>query len=56
MLLSGIAGNFDADDSNDVCILDLLSLLDEYLERAGRSEATWPRFCVEQIEAGVTLK
>ena len=35
MLLSGIAGNFDADDSNDVCILGLLCLLDEYLERAG---------------------
>ena len=35
MLLSGIAGNFDADDSNDVCLLGLLSLLDEYLERAG---------------------
>lgn len=35
MLFSGIAGNFDANDSNDVCILGLLSLLDEYLERAG---------------------
>ena len=30
-----LAGNFDADDSNAVCIIGLLSLLDEYLERVG---------------------
>ena len=39
MLLSGIAGNFDADDSNDVCILGLLDLLDEHLERAGATRS-----------------
>jgi SAM-dependent methyltransferase len=40
MLLSGIAGNFDPEEENDVCILTLLSTLEEFLERAGAIEST----------------
>ena len=34
MLLSDISGNFDTEDEIDTCILTIVSLLDELLERA----------------------
>jgi ubiquinone/menaquinone biosynthesis C-methylase UbiE len=34
LLLSGIAGNFDSQNENDVCLLTILSLLEELLEKA----------------------
>jgi ubiquinone/menaquinone biosynthesis C-methylase UbiE len=39
MLLSGIAGNFDPQDENDVCILTILNVLDEFLEKAEAIES-----------------
>ena len=38
-LLAGIVGNFDSDSEADVCILRLLSLLEEKLEAAGAFES-----------------